>query len=84
MKMTIEIKTNSGYFDGDSFDEILKDIVYSAEQENDFFINIECIQWNDFTLNHLISRKQLLFEAKEENRIANARLYNMRGCTTSL
>lgn len=73
--MTIEIKTNLGYFDGDSFDKILKDIVDFSEQEKDFCINIESIEWNDFTWNHLIDKKQLeldelLFEAKEENDIA--------------
>lgn len=74
--MTIEIKTTAGeIFDGDSFDKILKDIVEFSEQENDFCINIESIEWNDFTMNHLIDKKQLeldglLFKAKEENDIA--------------
>ena len=74
--MTIEIKTTAGeIFDGDSFDKILKDIVEFSEQENDFCVNIESIEWNDFTMNHLIDKKQLeldevLFKAKEENDIA--------------
>lgn len=73
--MTIEIETSSGYFDGTSFDKILDNIVKSAEEENDFCVNIESINWNDFTWNHLIRKKQLeldelLFEAKEANDIA--------------
>ena len=74
--MTIEIKTSLGYFDGDSFDNILKAIVKEAEAEaeNDFLVNIESIHWNDFEQNHLIEKKQLeldelLYKAKEENDI---------------
>jgi hypothetical protein len=72
--MTIEIETSSGFFDGDSFDEILKAIVKEAEEENDFWVSIESIHWNDFTWNHLIEEKQLeldelLLKAKEENDI---------------
>lgn len=73
--MTIEIKTSLGFFDGTSFDDILKNIVEVAEEENDFWVNIESIHWNDFTWNHLIKKKQseldeLLYIAKEENDIA--------------
>jgi len=75
--MTIEIKTTLGYFDGNSFDKILKSIVKVAEEENDFCVNIESINWNDFTFthNHLIKQLErklddLLLEVKEENDIA--------------
>lgn len=73
--MTIEIETTLGFFDGDSFDKILEAIVEEAEKENDFWVNIESINWNDFEQNHLIEKLQLqldelLFKAKEENDIA--------------
>ncbi len=73
--MTIEIKTSLGDFDGTSFDKILEAIVKDAEEEKDFLVNIESINWNDFEQNHLIDKLQLqldelLFEAKEENDIA--------------
>jgi len=72
--MTIEIETTLGYFDGDSFDKILEAIVKEAEEENDFCVNIESINWNDFEQNHLIDQLQLeldelLLKAKEENDI---------------
>lgn len=73
--MIIEIETTLGFFDGDSFDKILEAIVEEAEKENDFWVNIESINWNDFEQNHLIEKLQLqldelLFKAKEENDIA--------------